>query len=88
MPEIRDGEEGVEEGRKGKGEVEEGRGKEGDEDGKGEGGEIEEREDGGVKEGVEEEKEGREKKMTEVHHGCSGVNTSGETTRRMKASHL
>lgn len=63
MPEIRGGEEGVEEGRKEKGEVEEGIGKEKDKDGKG-GGEVEKRDDGGVKEGVEEGKEGSKKRMT------------------------
>lgn len=47
MLKIRNGEEGVEEGGKGKGEVKDGIGKEGDEKGKGEGGEMEEREDGG-----------------------------------------
>ena len=71
MPKIRNGEEGVEEGGKGKGEVKDGIGT------------MEE-----VKEGLEDGKEGGEKRMAEVHYECSGVNASGETTRGMKVPHL
>lgn len=74
MPEIKDGEEGVEKGRKGEGEVEEGTRKEGDEK--------------EMKEGAEEGKERWEETMAEVHHEFSGVDTSGEMTRRMKAPPL
>ena len=41
-----------------------------------------------VKEGMEDGKEGGEKRMAEVHYECSGVNASGETTRGMKVPHL